>query len=236
MTTASRSTETAASSSAIRLGALSLVLSGILLLLYPALRPFSDEAGAETLQGAEAFASPFWILAHTLAAVGFILLALGLVSLSIALQKTAGERLASVAWVVTWIGVGLSLLYYGAESFALHAIGQQAVAQHSTQILTLVIAIRYGPAIFVFAVGLLLLAVGPILVAIAVWRSGTMSRWSGIPFALGFALYIPQFFGTQPIRVAHGLLVALGCIWLAWSMGNRKSGQAKPMPVGQEAR
>ena len=37
-------------------------------------------------------------------------------------------------------------------------------------------------------------------------------------FALGFALYIPQFFGNQPIRVAHGFLVALGCIWLAWSM------------------
>ena len=60
--------------------------------------------------------------------------------------------------------------------------------------------------------GLLLLAVGAVLVAIAVWRSGTLSRWSGIPFALGFVLYLPQFFGTQPIRMAHGLLVALGCI------------------------
>ena len=56
------------------------------------------------------------------------------------------------------------------------------------------------------------------LVAIAVWRSGTLSRWSGIPFALGFVLYLPQFFGTQPIRVAHGLLVALGCIWVAVSL------------------
>jgi len=223
MTSTTLSKETAAPSSAVRLGALSLALSGILLLLYPALRPFSDEAGAETLQGAEAFASPFWILAHTLAAVGFILLALSLLGLRIALQKTASERLASVALVVTWIGVGLSLLYYGAESFALHAIGQQAVAQHSTELLTLVTAIRYGPAIYVFAVGLLLLAVGPILAAIAVWRSGTLSRWSGIPFALGFALYIPQFFGTQPIRVAHGLLVALGCVWLAWSMGKQRS-------------
>lgn len=139
MTTASLSKETAASSSAIRLGALSLVLSGILLLLYPALRPFSNEA---SLQGAEAFASPFWILAHMLAAVGFILLALSLLSLRIALQKRASGRLASVALVVTWIGVGLSLLYYGAESFALHAIGQQAVAQHSTELLTLVNAIR----------------------------------------------------------------------------------------------
>ena len=35
------------------------------------------------------------------------------------------------------------------------------------------------------------------------------------PFALAFALYIPQFFGTQPIRVAHGLLVTIGCVWIA---------------------
>ena len=48
-----------------------------------------------------------------------------------------------------------------------------------------------------------------------VWRSGVLSRPSGVPFALGFALYIPQFFGNQPIRVAHGLLVAAGCLWLA---------------------
>ena len=108
--------------------------------------------------------------------------------------------------------------YYGAEIFALHAIGQEAVRQQNVALLTLVDAVRYGPAIIVFAVGLLLLAIGAILVAIAVWRSGILSRWSGIPFALGFALYIPQFFGSQPIRVAHGLLVALGCIWIAWSM------------------
>jgi hypothetical protein len=69
-----------------------------------------------------------------------------------------------------------------------------------------------------FAVGLLLLAVGAILAAVAIWRSGVLSRWSGVPFALGFALYIPQFFGTQPIRVVHGILLAIGCLWIAVSM------------------
>ncbi len=82
----------------------------------------------------------------------------------------------------------------------------------------LVTAVRYGPAIYVFAIGLLLLAVGSILVAIAVWRSGTVSRWSVLLFAFGFALYIPQFFGSPMIRVAHGALVMLGCLWLAWSL------------------
>jgi hypothetical protein len=215
MITPSLSRETPASPSAVRLGALSLALAGILLFLYPALRPYSNEA---SLQGAEAFASPFWILAHMLAIGGFILLALSLLGLYGVLRNTPIRRLMAVALILTWIGVGFTLPYYGAEIFALHAIGQAAVSQHSVALLPLVNAVRYGPAIFVFAVGLLLLAVGPILVAIAVWRSGVLSRWSGIVFALGFALYIPQFSASPPIRVAHGALVAIGCLWLAWSM------------------
>ena len=28
-------------------------------------------------------------------------------------------------------------------------------------------------------------------------------------------VFIPQFLGSQPIRVAHGFLVAAGCLWMA---------------------
>src|SRR5438034_3412260 len=115
MTKTAESRETTASPSRVRLGSLSLALSGILFLLYPALRPFSNEA---SLQGAEAFASPFWVLAHMLAVVGFILLALGLLGLHSALQNTTVERLMFVALVLTWIGVGFTLPYYCAEIFA----------------------------------------------------------------------------------------------------------------------
>ena len=93
-----RSTNT----SRIRLGALSLAIAGILFVLYPLFRPFSDES---SLQGAEAFASTAWILAYMLAVVGFILLALGLLGLHIALQTTAVERLAFLALVLSWVGL-----------------------------------------------------------------------------------------------------------------------------------
>ncbi len=215
MITSALSRETIASSASVRLGALSLALAGILLFLYPALRPYSNEA---SFQGAEAFASPFWILAHMLAIGGFILLALSLLGLYSALRHTTARPLMAVALVLTWIGAGFTLPYFGAEIFALHAIGQAAVSQQSIALLPLVSAVRYGPAIYVFAIGLLLLAVGPILVAIAVWRSGSVSRWSALLFAFGFALYIPQFFGSPILRVAHGALVTIGCLWLAWSM------------------
>ena len=173
MTTASASREQTVTSSRVRLGAVSLALSGILFVLNPLLRPFSNEA---SLQGAAAFASTAWILVHLLGVLGFILIALGLLGLSSALQHTAARRLASVALVLTWIGVGLILPYYGAEMFGLRALGQEALRQHSSALLSLVDTVRLGPGAIVFVLGLLLLAVGAILVAIAVWRSGTLSR------------------------------------------------------------
>lgn len=204
----------------IRLGALAMAASGILFVLYPALRPFSDE---KSLQGAEAFASSAWVVAHVLAMFGFILLAWALLSLNLALRETAAERPSFRALVVSWIGIGLTLPFYGAEAFGLHAIGQAAVQQHSTALLVLVDDVRSGAGLSLFGVGLVVLALGTILAASAIWKSRIMPKWSGIPLALGFALYIPQFYGTQPVRVAHGLLIAVGSLWVAISMWQASS-------------
>ena len=195
-----------------RFGALMLAVAGVCFVLYPALRPFSDEI---TLAGARAFASNAWFASHLLAMIGFILLALGMLALHGALQQTTAEQPAFWALVTTWVGAGLTLPYYGAEDFALRAIGLEAIRQQSASLLVLANATRYGPGVYVFVSGLLLLAVGTILAAVAVWRSGAFARWSGLPLALGFVLFIPQFFANQPIRVAHGALVAAGCLWLA---------------------
>ena len=201
-----------ASTIRIRLGALALAVSGILFILYPAIRPFSDEA---SLQGAEAFASTNWILAHVLAILGFILLGLGLLGLYISVQATPVERLAFWGLMLSWIGTGLTLPFYGAEVFGLHAIGQEAIRQNNATLLELANQVRFGPGFYVIMAGLPLLAVGAILVAMTVWKSERLPKWGGVLFALGFALYIPQYVATQPIRVAHGLLVAVGCLWIA---------------------
>ena len=104
-----------------RWGAGALAVTGVLFVLYPAVRPYSDE---KSLAGARAFASNAWIAAHLFAVAGFILLTLGLLTLRTALAGTPGQRPAAVAVVLTWIGVGLTLPYYGAEVFGLYAIGQ----------------------------------------------------------------------------------------------------------------
>jgi len=207
---------------AVGVGAVALGIAGILFVLYPAIRPFSDEA---SLQGAAAFASVEWIVAHVLAILGFTLLPVGFLGLYIALQATGVERLTYWGLVLSLIGVGLTLPFYGAEVFALHTIGQTAVSQNSIDVLHLADAIRFGPGFYMILAGLLLLLVGTILVAVAIWRSARLPKWSGIPLALGFVLYIPQYTATQPVRVAHGWLITLGCLWVGIAMW-RKRGKA----------
>jgi hypothetical protein len=147
----------------------------------------------------------------------------GTVSLYISLQQTSAERLAFLALVLSWIGVGLTLPFYGGEAFGLHAIGQEAIRQQSSALLAMANDVRSGAGLVMGLAGLMLLAAGAVIAAVAVWRSSTLPKWSGIPFALGFALYIPQFFGTQPIRVAHGMLVAVGCLWMAAGLWQQSS-------------
>jgi hypothetical protein len=186
--------------------------------LYPAIRPFSDES---SLQGAAAFASSSWVLAHSLAIVAFILLALGLLGLYFRLKATRVEPHAMVALVLIWIGAGLTLPYYGAETFGLHAIGQEALRQNSPELISLVNSVRWQEGIVFIGSGLLFLAAGTILFAVAIWKSSSLPRWSGIPLAIGFALYLPQFGKPQEIRVTHGLLIMIAYILIAWSISNR---------------
>jgi hypothetical protein len=197
-----------------RYGALALGVAGVLFLLYPAVRPWHDES---TVDGATAsMSSEAWVAAHLFAMLGFILLPLGLLALRTALAGTRSEPLAFTGFVVTAIGAGLTLPYYGAEDFGLHAAAQAAAGGEDFDLLDLVDATRFDPvAATMFALGLAALGVGAVLVAIAVWRSGALPRASAIAFAAGFALFIPQFAAPPAGRIAHGVLVAVGLIWLA---------------------
>jgi hypothetical protein len=203
-------------------GAAALAVAGVLFLLYPALRPWHDES---TVEGAVAsMSSGAWVASHLFAMIGFVLVPLGLLALRDALRATAVAPLALTAAVTAWVGAGLTLPYYGAEDFGLHALAGADVPD----LLAVVDEVRFAPvAATTFAVGLLALGAGAVLAAVAVARSGRLNRWSAIPFAAAFVLFIPQFYLPAPIRIAHGVLVAAGCTWLAvemWRLTRRDMG------------
>ena len=175
---------------------LALAAAGVLFLLYPVVRPWEDET---TAAGAHAaMASGAWVASHFFAMIGFILVGLALLGFR--------ERVGTTAVAVVWAGAGLTLTYYGAEDFGLHAAARTA----GTDLLAVAEATRYDPvAVTTFGVGLIALAVGAVLVAMKVRRP---SAWV---FAAGFVLFLPQFFTPAPVRIAHGVLMLAGLVWLA---------------------
>jgi len=168
-----------------------LALAGLLFLLYPASRPWEDET---TTQGAAAaMGSNAWVAAHLFAMIGFILVPIALLEI---------HRTAAITF---WVGAGLTLPYYGAEDFGLHELAAQP------DILQLAESIRYNPvAVTTFAVGLVTMGVAGIMVALK------LRTPAAILFGAGFALFLPQFFTPPAVRIAHGVLLAAGCVWLAW--------------------
>ncbi|WP_238006941.1 hypothetical protein KZZ52_44430 [Dactylosporangium sp. AC04546] len=188
-----------------RLAAAALTVAGVLFLLYPALRPWADET---TVDGAvHSMSSPWWVATHLFAMIGFILVPLALLPVN------------HIAAVIMWIGAGLTLPYYGAEDFALNTIATKVADGQQLDLLGLAEHIRYHPAaITTFLIGLILLGVGAVMAAVAIWRSRALPRFSGVLFGAGFALFIPQFFIGEAGRIAHGVLMMAGCLWLAVSL------------------
>ena len=129
---------------------------------------------------------------------------------------------------------GLTLPYYGAEDFALHAIAHQVSSGATLDLLGLVEAIRFGAvAATTFAVGLILLGVSGVLAAMSIWRTAILPRFSGVPLAIGLVLLIPQFYLPGWARIAHGVLVAIGLVWLAvalWTSRPDRTRQFRSTP------
>lgn len=179
-----------------------LSAAGLLFLLYPVLRPWEDET---TAQGAAAaMGSQAWVLSHLFAMIGFILVPIALLEI---------HRAAAITF---WVGAGLTLPYYGAEDFALHELAGQP------NIVELADAVRYNPfAVTTFGAGLVTMGVAAVLVALKLRTAPS------IVLAAGFVLFLPQFFTPPAARIAHGVLMLVGCVWLAWSAQRAERGSAR---------
>ncbi|SKC36994.1 hypothetical protein [Krasilnikoviella flava] len=198
--------------------------AGVLLLLFPALRPWPDES-VPALALAQAFASDRWVLAHLCGIAGLGLLAPTFLGLRAVLRGRAARTGAATAAVVTaWAGAGLCALYFGAEIFGIRTIAQAALRTGDPTLLAEVDVLREQPAAMtVFGLGLALVAAAGVLAVVATWRGGLRPPWVGIPLAAGLVLYLPQFFGAPAVRVGHGVLVALGLGLLAWAVSRPTS-------------
>ena len=193
-----------------------LVVSGLGFAGYPIVRPYGPESGVGF---AADLASTAWLVAHVLGMVGFTALALALRSLVATGTpwRWAGRPLREVETRM-WVALALLLPYYGAEAYGLNAVGRQAL-HGDVAVLAVAGSFRYAPfEVTTFTVGLLLLMlVGGRLVH-GTWAAGGATRAGGLLVGLGLVTYLPQFFATPQVRMAHGLVLGLGLLVLARSV------------------
>ncbi|ACQ81837.1 conserved hypothetical protein [Beutenbergia cavernae DSM 12333] len=201
-------------SATTRIGALAAAVSGVLFLAFPLLRPWPDEATA-TPELAAAFASDRWMLAHVSGAVALLLVPGALLAVAGLTRVTPGATAARAATVAAWLSLAGILLFFGAETFGIHVIAAEAVQTWDPSFLDAVEDLRNQPlAVTLFGAGLVLLAAAGALLAVAVWRSGSR-RWAGLAFGAALVGVLPQFFTPPSVRIAHGVLYAVGALILA---------------------
>ncbi|MDO5661112.1 MAG: hypothetical protein Q4G40_00310 [Brachybacterium sp.] len=187
----------------LRTGAL-LAGAGIAFAAFPLLRPWGDKAGSLSAM-ADAFASPWWVIAHALGMLGWILLA--------AVVTIVGERGPSVLLLV---GVASMLPFYGAETFGLHGLARYAAVIDDPSLVRAEALIR-GDLLAqgLFALGMVVAAIAVAVLALRLRRRRGV-RWAAGAAAVLIALYLPQFFAPDALRIAHGVL--LGMALIGWTL------------------
>jgi hypothetical protein len=210
----------------IRVGLFALPISG-LLLAWSSLDPQPDQ-NKDPVAWASFVGSTYYLITHMGGSMGSALLAIfGVIALGAYLTNSRAGRLGLVAMVVTVLGQALSLVIGGVSTFALNAIGRAYLSGTKDAM-----NLEFSSAMSVlFGLAIVLLVVGNVLLGVAVWRSGTLPRWSGATwvasallfYVLGAVLGIATTGSSLPTQPVGGLLVAIGGGWIALSALRRPS-------------
>ena len=203
-------------STRIRLGALALGLSALLFTAFPLVRPFfrlDPRSPDETLAAAgPVITSAPWVLAHVMVTLAFVLLLYGMLALYARLEEVHHGPSTIVGLVLSLAGIALIMPMLGVETFILPIVGRLYL-EGATNLAPAVALIYLGPATLMFLFALLLLAMGSMSFALAVWHSGVLPRGAGVLLAIGLALWFPPF--PPLIRIVDGFVIGVGGVWLA---------------------
>ncbi len=168
-----------------------------------------------------------FVLTHLfLSDLGLILAIFGTFALGAYLAGSRAGRLGLVAMVVTVFGTALFLTVGGLSTFAVPEQGQaQVLGIEEYRNMPDILADTVMTA--TYTVGFLLMLVGNVLLGVAVWRSGTLPRWAGALWAVGYSLPVLGMLyallpigadATPPTVPTGAVLLAMGGAWMARSV------------------
>jgi hypothetical protein len=222
----------------VRAGLLALPISA-LLTFWTALDPQPDPSRYYA-DWSRHVTTTKWVLTHVLGSGGGVILGIfGVFALAVYLANSRAGRLSLVAMVVTIFGQTLFLMAMGVSAFAAPQEGQAYLAGIEGYA---ELPPSFASATFA-VLGLLvvvLLFVGNLLLAVGIWRSGTLPKVAGVLWAAAAVLMYPLGLvvaaavtgSTPPTVLAGALLLAASGAWLAWS-AFRPSATAERLDAAQ---
>jgi hypothetical protein len=216
----------------IRLGSIALGISAFLFVLFPLIRPFfprpSGNSPAEFTVIGQDYVMPAWVVSHLIAMAALVLLLPGMLTLYAYLSTGQRERRAFVGMIFGFVGIAFILPTLGVETYALPVLGR-AYLDGKADLSLILPSLYSGPDNMMMIVGLLMLAVGGILLATVIWSSTSLPKWAGVILAAGLLFWFPLF--PQVIRIVDGIMIAVGGLWLAWSIGSNREGMPIKAPT-----
>jgi hypothetical protein len=147
----------------------------------------------------------------------------------LAAGRTGGAAL--VGLVLSIVSVGLLLAGLGAFTLAsaVAADVYRSGDAGASAVLAKLSGGNFGKAILAdLIVAIVLGLAGAVVNGVAIWRSGTLPRWSGVLYAAGFALLV----GSAPIvSQVGGILLLIGGIWIARTISGQTATATRPAAV-----
>jgi hypothetical protein len=184
-----------------------------------------------------------FLLTHLfLSDLGLILAIFGTFALGAYLAGSRAGRMGLVAMAITVFGSLLFLMVGGVATFSqpeqgqMHLQGIEGYREMPT-------ILAQSAMMATFAASFLLMLVGNVLLGVAIWRSGTLPKWTGALWVVGSALpvlgmlyaLLPIGADATPATVPAGMvLLVIAGAWIAYSVLRRPS--AAPVGVGVQPR
>jgi hypothetical protein len=196
---------TVALASRIPLGALALILAGLILAPTGVLMRGVPTAPARNLEFAAGANSTGWRFGMAMAGLSLALFILGTSALYAHLSQTQEEGLAFAGLIVTVGFLALMLPVPGFAAYVVPAVGRM-VAQGQAEVVEVMNQTFKEPFLAIPFLSGILWNVGSVLLGIAILRSGTLPSWTGLLYIAYGVLGIPAFLDVKALQIVAPLV------------------------------
>src|SRR5215217_2518473 len=202
---------------------LALVAAGVLMVVATVLQPSRETA--TTIVGGE----PRLVAAHVAYTLAWLLVLFGLPGLYAA-QRGGMGRLGLVGFLTAFAGTYL-IAVTGNFGFLAPVLAKQSPAVLDS-------INQYPPVVIINGLAAILFMIGYVLFGVAMIRSATLPRWSGVLVALGAPAHLLGFGIAQLVSTAAWAIAIVGSVsfgvglsWAGYRLWHRHASDRRDRPV-----